>query len=70
MSCGIILREATAADYDDVMDFSVSIYEGLDCLPVRYHEFCKDPERHMFAAEDDGKVVSQSDSLSSHRCWS
>ena len=57
MSCEITFREATAADYDDVMNISDGIYDGFDYLPVRYHDFCKDPQRHMFVAEDDGKVV-------------
>ena len=59
MSGEITFREATAADYDDVMKISDNIYEGLDYLPARYHEFCEDPERHMFVAEDEGRVVSQ-----------
>ena len=58
MSSSITFRDATSADYDDVMNISDVLYDGMDYLPTRYHEYCKDPQRHLFVAEDDGKVVS------------
>ena len=58
MSSSVTFREATSADYDDVMNIG-DIYDGLDYLPVRYHDYCADPRRHMFVAEDDGKVVRE-----------
>ena len=58
MACEIVFRQATSDDYENVMNISDNIYEGMDHLPVRYHDYCKDPQRHMFVAEADGKVVS------------
>ena len=59
MSGTITFRRATLADYDDVMNINENVYEGADYLPARYYSFCQDPQRHMFVAEDDGKVVSR-----------
>ena len=59
MSSSIQFRDATPADYDDVMNINDNIYEGHDYLPSYYHDFCKDPQCHMFVAEDEGKVVSR-----------
>ena len=59
MSSTIQFRDATPADYDDVMNINDNIYNGQDYLPSYYHDFCKDPQCHMFVTGDEGKVVSR-----------
>ncbi|XP_063302074.1 histidine N-acetyltransferase-like [Pelobates fuscus] len=48
---------ATAGDYEGVMAISEGIYTGVDYLPYRYHIWLKDPQRRMFVAKSEGKVV-------------
>ncbi|KAG8548876.1 hypothetical protein GDO81_023691 [Engystomops pustulosus] len=48
---------AKAEDYEEVMSISGGIYNGLDYLPFRYHAWLKDPQRTMFLAKCEGKVV-------------
>ncbi|XP_066449869.1 probable N-acetyltransferase 16 [Eleutherodactylus coqui] len=48
---------ATAEDYEEVMSISGGIYNGVDYLPFRYHAWLKDPQRRMFLAKCEGKVV-------------
>ncbi|XP_073510517.1 probable N-acetyltransferase 16 [Phyllobates terribilis] len=48
---------ATAEDYEEVMSISGGIYNGTDYLPFRYHAWLKDPQRRMFLAKCEGKVV-------------
>ena len=40
MSSTIKFRDATPADYDDVININDNIYNGLDYLPSYYHDFC------------------------------
>ncbi|KAE8620254.1 hypothetical protein XENTR_v10010167 [Xenopus tropicalis] len=53
----IQVRPATARDYEQVMSISEGVYSGVDYLPVRYHEWLEDPQRRMFLAKFDGRVV-------------
>ncbi|KAE8620253.1 hypothetical protein XENTR_v10010166 [Xenopus tropicalis] len=48
---------ATASDYNELMSISKGIYNGADPLPFRYHEWLADPQRKMFVAKSEGKVV-------------
>ncbi|OCT59437.1 probable N-acetyltransferase 16 [Xenopus laevis] len=48
---------ATACDYEEVMSISEGVYSGVDYLPARYHEWLEDPQREMFLARLDGRVV-------------
>ncbi|OCT59435.1 histidine N-acetyltransferase [Xenopus laevis] len=48
---------ATASDYDEVLSISDGIYNGVDYLPFRYHEWVRDNQRRMFVAKSGGKVV-------------
>eukprot|EP00079_Xenopus_tropicalis_P018148 XP_004919142.1 PREDICTED: histidine N-acetyltransferase-like [Xenopus tropicalis] len=48
---------ATASDYNELMSISKGIYNGMDPLPFRYHEWLDDPQRKMFVAKSEGKVV-------------
>ena len=53
----IVVREASAADYEDIMALD-EIYGGLDYLPHFYPEFIKDPNRILMVAQTKrGKVV-------------
>eukprot|EP00079_Xenopus_tropicalis_P013850 XP_002943238.2 PREDICTED: probable N-acetyltransferase 16 [Xenopus tropicalis] len=49
---------ATASDYDEVMSISGGIHDGVDYLPFRYHEWLAEPQRRMFAARSEEKVVA------------
>ncbi|XP_063787008.1 histidine N-acetyltransferase-like [Pseudophryne corroboree] len=57
MSEGITILPATAEDYEELMAISVGIYNGTDYLPCSYHEWLEDPQRRMFVAKCEGKVV-------------
>uniref|UniRef100_A0A8C5WH24 N-acetyltransferase domain-containing protein n=1 Tax=Leptobrachium leishanense TaxID=445787 RepID=A0A8C5WH24_9ANUR len=54
----IQILPATAADYEEILAISEGIYTGLDYLPLRYHAWLKDPQRRMFVAKSEGKVVA------------
>ncbi|KAG8431647.1 hypothetical protein GDO86_020631 [Hymenochirus boettgeri] len=54
----IQILPATDSDYEDVMAISGGIYKGTDYLPIRYHMWLKDPQRKMFVARSEGKVVA------------
>ena len=56
---GVNIRLAEPKDYNSVMEMSSSsdIFEGHDYLSIRYEEYAKDPDRYMFLAEKNNKVV-------------
>ena len=61
MSGSVVIRQATAADYEAVMCIVEDVIgsDGVDCLPATYHNFLHD-ERHVnYVAEttDSQKVV-------------
>ena len=58
MSSKIVVRQATLADYDAVMDISHDIYAGFDYLVSKYVEFCHNPDAYPFVVEYEGKIVS------------
>ncbi|XP_063302457.1 histidine N-acetyltransferase-like [Pelobates fuscus] len=53
----IRIGPAADGDYEGVMAISEGIYMGVDYLPYRYHAWLKDPQRRMFVAKSEGKVV-------------
>ena len=53
----VACRPATETDYKGVIDINENIYGGEDYIPSMYFEYLKDPERHLFLAEFNGKVV-------------
>ncbi|XP_069623447.1 histidine N-acetyltransferase-like isoform X2 [Ranitomeya imitator] len=53
----IVFVPALAEDYEAVMSISRGIYNGTDYLPFKYHAWLKDPQRRMFLAKCEGKVV-------------
>jgi len=53
----LIVRQATQADYDDVMNICKDVGEGADYLPLTYNAMIKDPMAYPFLVESDGRVV-------------
>ncbi|OCT90558.1 histidine N-acetyltransferase [Xenopus laevis] len=54
---GMQIIPATASDYNELMSISKGIYRGVDPLPFKYREWLADPQRKMFVAKAEGKVV-------------
>uniref|UniRef100_A0A8C5QWF6 N-acetyltransferase domain-containing protein n=1 Tax=Leptobrachium leishanense TaxID=445787 RepID=A0A8C5QWF6_9ANUR len=52
------LLQATAEDYEGVVAISDGLYVGVDYLQYTYHAWLKDPQRKMFVAKSEGKVVA------------
>uniref|UniRef100_A0A8C5M7W3 N-acetyltransferase domain-containing protein n=1 Tax=Leptobrachium leishanense TaxID=445787 RepID=A0A8C5M7W3_9ANUR len=48
----------TPEAYTRVLAISEGIYAGIDYLPFRYHAWLKDPQRRMFVAKLEEKVVA------------
>ncbi|XP_063302076.1 histidine N-acetyltransferase-like [Pelobates fuscus] len=48
---------AAAGDYEGVMAISEGLHKGVDYLPYKYHTWLKDPQRRMFVAKSEGRVV-------------
>ena len=53
----ILVRLATFADYEAVLDINRNVYDGFDYLPVMYHEILHNPHNVAMVAEMKGKVV-------------
>ena len=50
-------RLASAADYEEVLEMSEGIFDGYDYLPFVFHQWLKEPNRLVFVAQFEGKVV-------------
>ena len=50
-------RLASAADYEEVLEMSEGIYNGYDYLPFVFHQWLKEPNRLVFVAELEEKLV-------------
>ncbi|XP_044132853.1 histidine N-acetyltransferase-like [Bufo gargarizans] len=48
---------ATAEDYEELMSISSGLFHGMDYVPLKYHTWLKEPQRRMFVARCEGKVV-------------
>ncbi|XP_028818765.1 N-acetyltransferase 16, like [Denticeps clupeoides] len=57
-SDGLTLWLAKPEDYADVMAISENIYDGNDYLPHRYWEWMTEPDRVVFLARRDRKLVA------------
>ena len=51
------VRLAVEGDYEAVVDVSQGIYDGLDYLPVVFHKLLTQPNRVLFVAELEGKII-------------
>ncbi|KXJ16956.1 histidine N-acetyltransferase [Exaiptasia diaphana] len=56
----IRVRLAREEDYKDLLRISEGIYGGLDSLPLRFHDWLKIPNKLVYLAELEGKVVGVS----------
>ena len=55
---GVMLRNATADDYQPIIEFSKDICPGRDYLKAMYHKYLVHPLRYLFVAELNHRVVS------------
>ncbi|XP_075439419.1 histidine N-acetyltransferase-like [Ascaphus truei] len=53
----VCVLPAGEGDFEEVMSISGGIYKGMDYLPARYHRWVRDPQRKMFLAKSEGRVV-------------
>ena len=53
-------RLASAADYEEILEMSEGIYDGYDYLPFVFHQWLKEPNRLVFVAQLEGKLVGLS----------
>ena len=54
----MVVRRATADDYEAIVRISKDIYDGLDYLPRIYFRLLEHPNRCVHVAEWDGEIVS------------
>ncbi|XP_044138731.1 histidine N-acetyltransferase-like [Bufo gargarizans] len=54
----IDISPATAEDYEELMSISSGLFNGTDYVPLKYHTWLKEPQRRMFVARCEGKVVA------------
>ena len=59
LPAGVTIRRVRLDDRDAILHMSRAsdIFEGHDYLSIRYQEYIADPDRYMYLAEKDGKVV-------------
>ena len=62
---GVTLRRARLEDREAIMEMSrmADISGGHDYLGIRYQEYAADPDRYMYLAEKEGKVVRYLDEI-------
>ena len=53
----IVVRPATFADYEAVLDINWNVFDGFDYLSSMYFEFLHNPHNVAVVAEVRGKVV-------------
>ena len=53
----VVVRRATPADYQAVIDIDDNVYDGLDYMPTMYHQFLHSRHHLMLVVVDSGKVV-------------
>ena len=51
------VRPAVESDYEAVVELSQGIYDGLDYLPIVFHKLLTEPNRVLFVAELEGKII-------------
>ena len=55
---GLVMRRAAADDYDDIMEFSKGLYNGIDYLEGSYHRYLSNPLRYLYVGEMNNRTVS------------
>ena len=50
-------RLTSAADYEEILDMSEGIYDGYDYLPFVFHQWLNEPNRLVFVAQFEEKLV-------------
>ena len=51
------VRPAVESDYEAVVELSQGIYDGLDYLPIVFHKLLTEPNRVLFVAELEEKII-------------
>ena len=54
-----VLRRATPSDYQAVIDIDDNVYNGLDYMPLMFHQFLHSKHHVMLVIEYVGKIVSK-----------
>ena len=56
---GVSMRRATEADFDGIKQLTASsiALKGADFLVANYHEYIHEPERYLYVALKDDRVV-------------
>lgn len=54
---GVVLKRATKADFEGVKELTKATLQGTDFLTSNYMRYMEDPERFIYLALKDGKVV-------------
>jgi len=69
MSNDIVIRRATADDYENVINIVDDLWDGADYLPTLYHVFRQTKQHVFYVAEVQGRVVinAEHNILSLHR---
>lgn len=52
-----IVRRATFADFDAILDINDDIYEGLDYFPTLFYVFMQSKQYAIYVYEVDGQLV-------------
>lgn len=54
----LLIRRATIADFEAVLDIYDDVYEGLDYMPTTYHEFFHSRQHVFYVAQNSsGQLV-------------
>ena len=50
-------RLASAADYEEILEMSEGVHDGYDYLPLVFHQWLEEPNRLVFVAQLEEKLV-------------
>ena len=53
----IMARQATLEDYSAVVQIDPDLYGGTDYLPMRYHDYLRDPNRELCVFCEGDQIV-------------
>lgn len=66
MDSDIVVRRATADDYEAVMNITDDLWDGNDYLPTLYHVFLQTKQHVFYVAEIHGRLVKKQQAF---RCF-